>query len=507
MTQGQRSLLGAGLFLSLALMGGRLAGFGREILLASSLGLSAEADIAIILLTVPDLLVNLLLSGGIGVALIPALKSTTADKAAALFLQASLVVGSIFAAIAVLFVLMPAAWLWLLAPGMLNPLRWLDGWMIYIVAAAIPLTALSGVSSAALNAKDHFFVAGCGTLIFNLSIIGGLVFAMVEGGRYLAWLCVGIICGAIVRWVSQLLALNTKRLTDEQGGAHGWLMDRHLLRGFFAGLASASLLVLVPVILRAGASWLGEGELAAFNYAIKLVELPLGILITTLATVAFPRLSESYDRQDKGVFEALLNTSLQRSLVLSIAVVLCGFPFIDAAIFILFGAGRVGGAGLLHITVLTQIALFSVPWVGVSSLAAAALNAQRQPGLVLRRTVITMLFLPVLCIPGLWLKEPVILMWALPVFHVMFAISLIRAAGLRGLRQCWGMSYAILRSAAAIGAVVLVGVLVDVVFLTPAEPEWVGSLPIWRLGLAGLTFFISVTAGLYIMRPPRNSVA
>lgn len=503
MTQGQRSLLGAGLFLSLALMGGRLAGFGREVLLASSLGLSAEADIAIILLTVPDLLVNLLLSGGIGVALIPALKSTTADKAAALFLQASLVVGSVFAALAVLFVLMPAAWFWLLAPGMLNPLRLLDSWMIYIVAAAIPLTALSGVSSAALNAQDHFFVAGCGTLIFNLSIVGGLVFAMVEGERYLAWLCVGIICGAIVRWVSQLLALSTKRLPGEQGGAYGWLMDRRLLRGFFAGIASASLLVLVPVILRAGASWLGEGELAAFNYAIKLVELPLGILITTLATVAFPRLSEAYGQQDKGAFEALLNTSLQRSLVLSIAVVLCGFPFIDAAISILFGTGRVGASGLLHITVLTQIALFSVPWVGVSSLAAAALNAQRQPGLVLRRTVITMLLLPVLCIPGLWLKEPVILMWALPVFHTIFAINLIRAAGLRGL----SMPYTILRSAAAVGGVVLVGMLVDVVFLTPAEPEWAGSLPIWRLGLAGLTFAISVTAALYIMRPPRDSAA
>lgn len=66
---GQRSLLSAGLFLSLALMAGRLAGFGREVLLASSLGLSEQADIAIVLLTVPDLLVNLLLSGGIGVAL------------------------------------------------------------------------------------------------------------------------------------------------------------------------------------------------------------------------------------------------------------------------------------------------------------------------------------------------------------------------------------------------------------------------------------------------------
>lgn len=507
MTSGRRSLLGVGLFLSLALMGGRLAGFGREVLLASSLGLSAEADIAIVLLTVPDLLVNLLLSGGIGVALIPALRSATADKAAALFLQASLVVGVVFAALAVLFVLVPAAWLWLLAPGMLDPLRWLDGWMIYIVAIAIPMTALSGVSSAALNAKDQFFVAGCGTLIFNLSIIGGLVFAMVEGERYLAWLCVGILCGAIVRWLSQLLALNTKRLSSEHVHAHGWLMDRHLLRGFFAGIASASLLVLVPVAVRAGASWLGEGELAAFNYAIKLVELPLGILITTLATVTFPRLSEAHDRQDRGAFEALLSMSLQRSLLLSVAVMLCGFPFIDAAISVLFGAGRVSAAGLQHITILTQIALFSVPWIGISSLAAAALNARRQPGLVLRRTLIIMLLLPVVCIPGLWLKEPVILMSALPVFHMMLAIILIQAVGWRTLKADKATSPPIFRSIAVIGAVILAGVLVDVFFLTPTESSLSSSLSVWRLGLAGLTFAISVTAALYTLRFPRKSVA
>ena len=156
MTQAQRNLLGAGLFLGLALMGGRLAGFGREVLIASSFGLSAEADIAIILLSIPDLLVNLLLSGGLSVALVPALRSADSDKAAALFIQASIVVGGGFAVLAAIFAVAPTVWLYLLAPGLLSPLRWLDSWMIYAIAAAIPLTALSGVSSAALNSKDRF---------------------------------------------------------------------------------------------------------------------------------------------------------------------------------------------------------------------------------------------------------------------------------------------------------------------------------------------------------------
>ncbi|MCU9951386.1 murein biosynthesis integral membrane protein MurJ [Pseudomonas sp. PDM13] len=499
MTQAQRNLLGAGLFLSLALMGGRLAGFGREILIASSFGLSAEADVAIILLSIPDLLVNLLLSGGLSVALVPALRSADSGKEAALFFQASIVVGGGFATLATIFVMAPTAWFGLLAPGVLSPLRWLDNWMIYAIAVAIPLTALSGVSSATLNARDRFFVAGCGTLIFNLCVIGGLFYAVTIGGAYLSWLCAGIFLGALIRWLSQLLALRVGRLPKVYDASYGWVLDKQLLLGFVAGLASASLLVVVPLILRAGASWLGEGELAAFNYAVKLVELPLGIIITTLATVAFPRLSEAHDRQDTGAFNDILNVSLQRSVLLSIVIVLCGLPFIDAVISIIFGAGQINTAGLQHITALTQVALLSVPFVGISSLAAAAVNAQRRPSEVLRRTAVVMLFLPLLCLPGLWMKEPVVLMLALPVFHMMLAANLVRVAGWSALKAVLRGTF-ILRLGVLIFAVVLIAVLLDFLFLKLAGSWLMGPLAVWRLGLAGIAFSISAVAVLYMMR-------
>lgn len=496
---GQRSLLSAGLFLSLALMAGRLAGFGREVLLASSLGLSEQADIAIVLLTVPDLLVNLLLSGGIGVALVPALRAASPAQAAALFRQASLAFGALFAVFGLCFALLPGLWFWLFAPGLQAPTQWLDSWMIYAIALAIPLAALSGVSTAALNARDRFFVAGCGTLFFNLSIIAALLMAMFWSRSYLSLLCAGTLAGALLRWVSQWIAL--------RGGAprvmqahHGLLLDRRLIQGFVAGLASASLLILVPVALRAGASWLGKGELAAFNYAIKLVELPLGILITTLATVAFPRLSEAHDHNDATAFDGILKSGLQRALVLSFAVVLCGIPFVDAVVAILFGAGRVGVDGLAHITSLTQIALLSVPWVGIASLAAAALNARRLPAQVLRRTALIMLVFPLLCLPGLLMADPIALMGALPVFHCILAISLMQALGREGVRSARAQLYRVLSCLFAIGSVAIVGWLTDVLVVKPFAVLLPGSLDIWRVLLAGGVFAGAVAAGLLVLR-------
>lgn len=503
-TQQQRSLLSAGLFLSLALMAGRLAGFGREVLLASSLGLSEQADIAIVLLTVPDLLVNLLLSGGIGVALVPAMRAASPAQAAALFRQASLAFGAVFALFGLCFALVPGVWLWLFAPGLQGAVQWLDSWMIYAIALAIPLAALSGVSTAALNARDRFFIAGCGTLFFNLCIIAALLLAMFWASSYLSLLCAGILVGALLRWVSQWVALRTG--APRVMRAHqGLLLDRRLVQGFVAGLASASLLILVPVALRAGASWLGKGELAAFNYAIKLVELPLGILITTLATVAFPRLSEAHDQNDATAFDSILGTALQRSLVLSVAVALCGLPFVDAVVAILFGAGRVGAEGQAHITTLTQIALLSVPWVGIASLAAAALNARRRPALVLRRTALIMLAFPLLCLPGLLLDEPAALMAALPVFHCILAISLMQAVTRGGAQPVRAQSCRILLCVLAIGCIALAGWLGDVWVVKPFAAVLPGPLDFWRVLLAGVVFAGAVAAGLLVLRSANRS--
>ena len=407
-------------------MAGRLAGFARELMLASAFGLSAQADVAIVLLTLPDLLVNLLLSGGLSVALVPAMRGRDASQQVRLFAQASLAVTVLFSLLALAFVWQPSNWLGVLAPGVALSSMPTDVWMWATVAVALPLTALSGVSSAALNAGDRFFVAGCGTLIFNLCVMAALLVGLARGATptaVLLLLGVGIAAGALLRWLSQWLALSgsLRRLDDPRVGPASWrglffpwLLDGALMRSFAAGLASASLLVLVPVLIRACASWLGSGQLAAFNYAIKLVELPLGILITTLATVAYPRLSECHAQGDEAGFRKLLADSLRRSLVISFAVLLCGWQFGDALVSLLLGHGRLGRQEQDQVSQLMQLALLSVPGVGVVSLLSAALNASQRAGTVLRCTLWALLALPLLCLPGLLLKSPQALMWALP---------------------------------------------------------------------------------------------
>lgn len=499
----QRGLLRSGLVLSLALMAGRVAGFARELLLASVFGLSTQADVAIVLLTLPDILVNLLLSGGLGVALVPVLRGADRARYALLFGQASLAVCAVFGVLALAFVCWPALWLGLLAPGISLGGLPTDAWTWAAIAVALPLAALSGVSSAALNAQDRFFVAGCGTLVFNLCVIAALGLGLTQrtdATSTLLLLGMGIALGALLRWLSQLLALRGRLGHSLAGLWQRSLLDRALLRSFAAGLASASLLVLVPVLIRACASWLGAGQLAAFNYAIKLVELPLGILITTLATVAYPRLSEAHRKGDQAAFDALLGDSLRRSLVLSVAVVLCGWQFGDALVALLLGHGRLGVQEQAHVLRLMQFALLSVPWVGVGGLLSAALNAQHKAGAVLRCTVLALLALPLLCLPGLLMRSAHVLMWALPLMQMCLVLLLIRMLGAPWMGGVSRFAPRIMAPLLAVALLCAAGLLMDG-WLSPALAAWpVTVQALLRTLLAGSVFAMATAAGMRALR-------
>ena len=78
------------IFVSSGILLGRIAGFFREMAMANIFGVSASADVAIFLLTLPDFLVSILVAGALSVALIPEFKQLSAQQASALFLQSSL---------------------------------------------------------------------------------------------------------------------------------------------------------------------------------------------------------------------------------------------------------------------------------------------------------------------------------------------------------------------------------------------------------------------------------
>jgi putative peptidoglycan lipid II flippase len=271
-----KALLISSLAMNLGLLLGRLSGFVREAFVASTYGATSQADTVVLMLTVPDLLVNILVGGAMGAMLVP--EFTQRPKIARqLLYQSLLFFGVLFLMVAVGFYWQTDVLVAMLAPGFTNvqsehvvvALRW--------VLWLIPLTILAGVVTAYLHAQHKFAVAAMGTLIINSAIIIGLVLVYYGFGS-LSLVAVFVIVGGLLRLLSQLSLVHFH--WSPLVSLKPWQLHRPLVVRYGQAMMSGSLLLLFPVIARALASYEGEGSIAMFNYSMRLIEFPLAIAVT-----------------------------------------------------------------------------------------------------------------------------------------------------------------------------------------------------------------------------------
>ena len=150
-----RAILISAILLNLGLFLGRLSGFLREALVAANFGVSFEADIVVLMLTVPDLMVSLLMGGAMGAVLIPAFTQSPANARVLLY-QAMFIFALLFCIIAAGLNWQVGVLVSLLVPGF-------DSFQVQRAASAldlvlwlIPLTVLAGTTTAYLHSKNKF---------------------------------------------------------------------------------------------------------------------------------------------------------------------------------------------------------------------------------------------------------------------------------------------------------------------------------------------------------------
>lgn len=371
-----KKILVSSLIVSFGLLLGRLMGFLREASIASTFGVSAEADIAILALTIPDVLVSMLVAGGLSAALIPEFKRLSDQEAGALFFQASLLAAVVFSVLALILGLFPHMLVGMFAPGMGEQTGLKAQGVLAGVLWLIPLTVLAGVSTAYLQAQEKFLMPALGTLIFNAAVVFGLM-SFVESPKDLNLLVYFIVLGGVLRWGSQLWSLLGQ--VSWQHNFSTWLLHKRLFHQYWQAVLALGLLTLFPVVARSFASFSGEGSLAMMNYAWRLVEFPLGLVVTVLSVVLFPKLAaKAADKDDKG-FSAVFNDGLLLSLVL--AMVIVGPVLASPATFVemVFGWGKsISDADIQMIAQLLQIGILILPVQAVIAMSMAAFNAKNK---------------------------------------------------------------------------------------------------------------------------------
>jgi len=364
-------LVRAGLVVSLVTFLGRLSGLLRELALARSMGAGAEADIAVLLLTLPDLLTQVLAAGAIAAVLVPVFESAGPEsgRSAGLFRR--------FTGWALLLGLGLGAGVWIGTPWVLAALA--PGFSVWQVAQAsaglavvawtLPVAIASAVSAAWLQAQSRFALVTAGTLLFNAAVMVALLSAP---GSF-TMLGVGLIAAVTVRWVSQVAALGRRVWRPSDGDL---ALPPGLRRRYVEAAGAAAVVFAAPLVARSLASLGGDGAVATLNYATRVLEVPMGLAIGVVPVILFPRLSAAVSAHEDARFSDLLASGWVGVAAVSVPIAVALLAFGDVAAQLVYAVSGLDDASLVAIGRLIAVGALGLPALGAAFLYQSALHAR-----------------------------------------------------------------------------------------------------------------------------------
>lgn len=303
----------------------RITGFVRDLILASSLGLTTEADIYFTSFRLPDLIYNLLILGTLSAAFIPVfttyyLKDKTQAKQIAVSVFNIVVLA--MAAFCLLLFIFASPLTKLIAPGFDEDAQAQTVMITRILLLSPIIFAASSVLSSTLLSLKKFIWVNTAPLLYNAGIIFGLLVLMPRWG--LTGLAVGVILGALLHatiQLPQLLSLGFRWQPIIKFHHPGVKQVAKLFLPRIFGLDISYVnLIIVSVI----GSTLATGSIAAFNYANNIQSVPIGIFALSTTLAIFPVLAENYGNKQINAFLNNFKTAFIRILyfVMPLSVIL-----------------------------------------------------------------------------------------------------------------------------------------------------------------------------------------
>src|SRR4051794_1679100 len=454
--------------LSLALLlASRLLGLVRESAQAAAFGASGLGDVAVLMLTLPDWLAGLLASGALAYVLLPQWSHEEGARVAASQRRVARWLVGWGALLAVVLVLAQQPLVHWLAAGLPARLQGLAGTGIACSALAVPFALLAALWITRLQHERDFVGMYAANLVVNavlVAALAALVFAHWAARTEVLVLGAGLLLAMAAR----LVWLRWRQRPFQSAATPA---DVPLPAGtvWLWAAAAAGLPLALPFAARSLASHEAAGALAMFNYAWKLVELPLVLaiqLVGTLALVPIARAVRSGDAAETG---ATLRRGFALAWALACASAAGLLVAAPAVAQLLFGWGRMQPQALAQVAEWARIGAWGLLPQALIAIALAALAAQAR----LRIAVLAYATaLVVLLLAGS--RAGATLMVWLDVLWAAIALVLLRA--LRPAAQGWVPWPAL----GAAGAVVLA---LQLLLLVAGRPQALATQ--WAAAIAG----------------------
>ncbi|MFA5715062.1 MAG: murein biosynthesis integral membrane protein MurJ [Candidatus Paceibacterota bacterium] len=345
MNSKQKTVAGAAVILTIAVLLSRVLGLLRDRLLAGAFGASTSLDVYFAAFRIPDLVYSIIFAGGVIVSLLPLFSDLqNKDKK-----QSWDVINNILNIFFLCFIVFSALF-FIFTPQIISSM--VSGFDSSAKEATVALSrlifvsvfffGLSSVFSTVLNYFNRFVSYSLAPILYNLGIIAGTVFLAPHWGVFGAGM--GVVIGSFLHFIIQvpsavkcgyrykfIIDFKSKELKD----FIGLIVPRTIAS------SSSQINFIVTTFIASG---IGAGAISIFNLSNNLRYLPIGIVGVSFATAVFPFLSKLWTEHKKEEFYANFRKVFNEVLYISFPIGILIFVLRNEIVNIVLRTGQFGGS-------------------------------------------------------------------------------------------------------------------------------------------------------------------
>ncbi|MGD0412419.1 MAG: murein biosynthesis integral membrane protein MurJ [Verrucomicrobiota bacterium] len=328
-----------------ATLASRVLGLVRDQFFAAFMGTHGVAAAFSYAFMVPNLFRRLLGEGALTAAFIPIFKAKEKNEGDASMWQAAnaVISGLLVAAPAIVLYAMLLISLLLLGGGWDEDTRL----MLRLMRLMFPymmLACLGAIFMGILNARGHFFIPALSPAILNIVLIASVWWLAPHLGQttrtQVFALAIGVLAAGVAQALFQMPAMR------REGFRYHWVSPwrdpttREVVAQMIPsaiGVAAFQINVLLTQTLAFGEN---KSIVAEFFYAVRMMELPQGVIGLSLTTFLLPTLSALAVDKNYGQFRATLRQGVNYLIFLNLLASVLLFALAEPIIRLLFERGK-----------------------------------------------------------------------------------------------------------------------------------------------------------------------
>jgi len=384
---GGRRLAVSTAFFSVATGISRVAGLAREIIAASYFGVSGAMSAFTIAFQVPNLMRALFADAALQGAFVPVftelLEKGKRREALTVAWSVFSLMAALLGAVTLLFLLLAGPIISAVTPGFDHSpeLRHMTIVMSRIMFPVVLLLALSGIVVGMLNSLGHFSIPALTPVIWNVIIIGCLVFLRDRfiGPHEIYAYAIGVLLGTIAQFLIPLPVLFRAgipfHLSFDWKNPDVWRVLRLMLPVTIA-LGLINFDALINSIF---GTLVSDQAPAAIDKAFRIYQLPQGLFSVAIATVLFPTLSRLAAREDYHALRYRMANGVRQTLLLLIPSAVLLAVLSVPITRLVYQRGAFGGGATHLVSIALLCWAFSLPFQGASLLYSRTFFSLQRP--------------------------------------------------------------------------------------------------------------------------------